>query len=143
MQTRRLILTAAALVLAHGGARGDVSPAELDAVAQRMVAQERVAGASVLVAHRGKVILHKGYGFADLGLDAPARDETVYHVVGPMLPFTGVAVMQLVERGKLGLDDDIAKYLPEFPLQGHRVTIRQLLNHTSGVVDYHYLGDPI
>jgi CubicO group peptidase (beta-lactamase class C family) len=120
-----------------------VATQELDAVAQRMIAQERVAGASVLVVQRGKVLLHKGYGHADLGLDAPAKDTTTYHVVGPMQPFTGIAVMQLVERGKLALDDELAKHVPEFPLQGHRVTIRQLLNHTSGIVDYHYLGDPI
>jgi D-alanyl-D-alanine carboxypeptidase len=60
-----------------------------------------------------------------------------------MLPFTGIAVMQQVERGKLQLDDDISKFIPEFPLQSHHVTVRQLLNHTSGIVDYHYLGDPI
>jgi len=60
-----------------------------------------------------------------------------------MLPFTGVAVMQLVEEGRIKLDDDISKYIPEFPLQGRRVTVRQLLDHTSGIVDYHYLGDPI
>ena len=59
------------------------------------------------------------------------------------MPFTGVAVMQLVERGKLSLDDDISKFIPEFPLQGHHVSVRQLLSHTSGIVDYHYLGDPI
>jgi CubicO group peptidase (beta-lactamase class C family) len=97
----------------------------------------------VLVARGDRILLHKGYGFADLGLEAPTKDETVYHVVGPMLPFTGIAVMQQVERGKLSLDDDISKLIPEFPLQGHHVTIRQLLNHTSGIVDYHYLGDPI
>jgi len=97
----------------------------------------------VLVARGDRILLHKGYGFADLGLEAPAKDETVYHVVGPMLPFTGIAVMQQVERGKLSLDDDISKFIPEFPLQGHHVTVRQLLNHTSGIVDYHYLGDPI
>jgi CubicO group peptidase (beta-lactamase class C family) len=119
------------------------SATELDTVAKRLIAQERVAGASILVVQRGKVILHKGYGYADLGLEAPTKDETVYHVVGPMLPFTGIAVMQLVERNKLSLDDDITKHVPEFPMQGHRVTIRQLLNHTSGIVDYHYLGDPI
>jgi CubicO group peptidase (beta-lactamase class C family) len=136
----------AAAVLSIAGprvSRAEVSAAELDGVAQRMIAQERVAGASVLVARHGKVILHKGYGQADLGLETPTRDETVYHVVGPMLPFTGIAVLQLVERGKLALDDELAKHVPEFPMQGHRVTIRQLLNHTSGIVDYHYLGDPI
>src|SRR5713226_1180467 len=125
------------------GQKPDLQAADLDAVAQRSIAQNRVVGASVLVARGGKIILHKGYGFADLGLDAPAKDETVYHVVGPMLPFTGIAVLQQMERGKLSLDDDISKYVPEFPMQGHRVSIRQLLNHTSGIVDYHYLGDPI
>jgi D-alanyl-D-alanine carboxypeptidase len=147
MSKRRWILAATASVLlalaTTGNSRAEPSAAELDAVVQRMIAQERIAGASVLVAHRGKVILHKGYGQADLGLEVPTKDETVYHVVGPMLPFTGIAVMQLVERGKLSLDDDLAKHVPEFPMQGHHATIRQLLNHTSGIVDYHYLGDPI
>lgn len=119
------------------------SAADLDAIAKRVVARERVVGASVLVARNSKIVLQSGYGFADVGLDAPAKAETVYGVVGPMMPFTGVAVMQLVERGKLSLDDDISKFIPEFPSQGHHVTVRQLLNHTSGIVDYHYLGDPI
>jgi D-alanyl-D-alanine carboxypeptidase len=116
---------------------------DLDAMVKQMMAQEHLVGASVLVARGNRILLHQGYGFADLGLEAPAKAETVYHVVGPMLPFTGIAVMQLVDRGKLSLDDDIARFIPEFPLQGHHVTIRQLLNHTSGIVDYHYLGDPI
>ncbi len=116
---------------------------DLDEVARQFIAQERIAGASVLVARGDRILLHKGYGFADVGLEAPAKDETVYHVVGPMLPFTGIAVLQQMERGKLSLDDDITKYIPEFPMQGRHVTIRQLLNHTSGIVDYHYLGDPI
>jgi D-alanyl-D-alanine carboxypeptidase len=122
---------------------GQEPTADLDGVVQRMMAQEGVVGASVLVARGDKVLLHTGYGLADLGLEAAAKNETVYHVVGPMLPFTGIAVLQQMERGKLALDDDISKYVPEFPLQGHHVTIRQLLNHTSGIVDYHYLGDAI
>jgi CubicO group peptidase (beta-lactamase class C family) len=127
-----------------GGVCAAQTPApDLDAIANKVIAQEHVVGASVLVVRGDRVLLHKGYGYADLGLEAPTKDETVYHIVGPMLPFTGIAVMQLVERGKLSLDDDISKYVPEFPMQGHRVSIRQLLNHTSGIVDYHYLGDPI
>jgi D-alanyl-D-alanine carboxypeptidase len=136
-------LTSPALSLAATAVCFAQRPVDLDQVAQRTIAQYRVVGASVLVARGDKIILHKGYGFADLGLEVPSKDETVYHVVGPMLPFTGIAVLQQVERGKLSLDDDISKYIPEFPMQGHRVTIRQLLNHTSGIVDYHYLGDPI
>ncbi len=144
MHTRGLI-TFAAVILCAGVSRASAqsSAADLDEIAKRVIAQERVAGASVLVARGSRIILHKGYGFADLGLEAPTKDETVYHVVGPMLPFTGIAVLQQMERGKLSLDDDISKFIPEFPLQGHHVTIRQLLNHTSGIVDYHYLGDPI
>ncbi len=117
--------------------------ADLDQIAKRVIAQERVVGASVLVAHHGQIILHQGYGFADLGLEAPAKSETSYRIVGPMMPVTGFAIMQLVDQGKLSLDDDISKFIPEFPYAGHHVTVRNLLNHTSGIVDYHYLGDPI
>lgn len=136
-----LLLSSAANAQTNSAANLD-APA-LDSIVQRVIAQERVVGASVLVARGDRILLHKGYGFADLALEAPAKNETVYHVVGPMLPFTGIAVMQQVERRKLSLDDDISKFIPEFPLQGHHVTVRQLLNHTSGIVDYHYLGDPI
>src|SRR5215831_4513482 len=152
MSLRKTALLASVLAFVAGFAQSNQvkpdqpkggSAADLDAVARKIIARERVVGASVLVARGGRIILHRGYGFADLALEAPAKDETVYHVVGPMLPFTGVAVMQQVERGKLSLDDDIAKYLPEFSTQGHHVTVRQLLSHTSGVPDYHYLGNPL
>ena len=138
-----IVLSLAATTVSSTICRAQSSAADLDSVVRRMMTQEHVVGASVLVARNGAIVLHKGYGLADLQLDAPAKDETVYHVVGPMLPFTGIAVMQLVDHGTLSLDDDVSKYVPEFPMQGHHVTIRQLLNHTSGIVDYHYLGDPI
>ena len=119
------------------------SAADLDSVARQAFVQANVVGASVLVAKGDRILLLKGYGVSDIGLAAPAQPDSVYHVVGPMLPFTAVAVMQLVERGKLSLDDDIAKYIPEFPTQGHHVTIRELISDTSGIVDYHYRGDPL
>src|SRR5580692_6325199 len=143
MRARILPVLCGLLFFAALDARGQDQATTFDFVVQRSMAQEGVVGASVLVAQNGKILLHKGFGFADLGLVVPARDETVYHVVGPMLPFTGIAVLQQVELGRLSLDDDVSKFVPEFPFQGHHVTIRQLLNHTSGIVDYHYLGDPI
>jgi D-alanyl-D-alanine carboxypeptidase len=143
MTQRAFLLTLVLLVGAADRSGAQVSAASLDSVVRRVISRERVVGASVLVARNGTVILHRSYGLADLGLAVPAHDETVYHIVGPMLPFTGIAVLQQVEQGRLSLDDDISKYVPEFPMQGHHVTIRQLLNHTSGIVDYHYLGDPI
>lgn len=143
MSGRASMVAVAMLAAAMGRGSAQRSPADLDATVKRMMAEQHVVGVSVLVVQDGSVLLHKGYGMADLGLDAPTKDETVYHIVGPMLPFTGVAVMQLVEWGRIKLDDDLSKYVPEFPLQGRHVTIRQLLDHTSGIVDYHYLGDPI
>src|SRR5579864_2117515 len=153
MRTRKLKVVAALVsscglcfagsAFGQSAAAAKKSPAELDALAKRVIAEQHVVGASVLVAQSGKILLHSGYGLADLGLEAPTKDETVYHIVGPMLPFTGIAVMQLVERGKLSLDGDISKFIPEFPMQGHHVSIRQLLNHTSGIVYYHYLRAPI
>jgi D-alanyl-D-alanine carboxypeptidase len=127
----------------HAVSVAETLTSDLDSVAGQAVAQSHVVGASVLVAKGDHILLLKAYGVSDLGLEAPSKPDSVYHIVGPMLPITGVAVMQQVERGKLRLDDDIAKYLPEFPTQGHHVTIRQLLSHTSGVPDYHYLGDPL
>lgn len=143
MSCRSPLWVAALLLLIAARVSPQRPAADLDATVARVMAEQHVVGASVLVAKNGRILLHKGYGVADLGLDVPTKDETVYHIVGPMLPFTGVAVMQLVERGQLALDDEISKYVPEFPMQGRHVTVRQLLDHTSGIVDYHYLGDPI
>ena len=91
-----------------------------------------------MVARRGQIILHQGYGSADLGLEVPTKDETVYHVVGPMLPFTGIAVLQQVERGKIDLDRDINAYL-DFtipPREGKPITVRNLMTHTPGFEDW-------
>jgi D-alanyl-D-alanine carboxypeptidase len=147
MNTRKLhrsfAATAILLLSACATALADTSQSDLDSIAAQAVAQAHVVGASVLVAKGDHILLLKGYGVSDLGLEAPAKSDSVYHIVGPMLPFTGVAVMQQVERGNLSLDDDITKYLPEFSTQGHHVTVRELLSNTSGIVDYHYLGDPL
>jgi D-alanyl-D-alanine carboxypeptidase len=138
-----LFATAILSLSVHAVSLADTLQSDLDSIARQAVAQSHVVGASVLVAKGDQILLLKGYGVSDIGLEAPSRADSVYHIVGPMLPFTGVAAMQLVERGEISLDDDIAKYLPEFPTQGRHVTIRQLLSLTSGIADYHYRGDPL
>ena len=138
-----LFATATLALSVHAVSLADTSQSVLDSIARQAVEQSQVVGASVLVAKGDHILLLKGYGVSDIGLASASKADSVYHVVGPMLPFTGVAVMQQVERGKLALEDDIAKYLPEFPTQGHHVTLRQLLSNTSGIVDYHYRGDPL
>ncbi|MGI8581078.1 MAG: serine hydrolase domain-containing protein [Chitinophagaceae bacterium] len=116
---------------------------ELDIFVKEAFAQQKVAGASVLIAQNGKIILNKGYGFAHLGFRVPATPQTKYFIVGPSTLVLATAIMQQVEKGNLSLGDEIKKYLPDFPLQDKKVTIRHLLTSTSGIPDYHYLGDPI
>jgi CubicO group peptidase (beta-lactamase class C family) len=78
-----LLLCSTANALQPASPNVDLKTPDIDAIVQRVIAQERVVGASVLVARGDKILLHKGYGFADLALEAPSKDETVYHVVGP------------------------------------------------------------
>jgi CubicO group peptidase (beta-lactamase class C family) len=113
----------------------------LDSASQQILRHEPSAGLSVLVARHGRVLFEKGYGMASLELKVPATPETVYHLVGVGDQFTCIAIMQLVEQGKLSLDQDIAGLVPDFPTQGRHITVKDLLAHTSGVPDYHYLGD--
>ncbi|MHB1328438.1 MAG: serine hydrolase domain-containing protein, partial [Gemmatimonadales bacterium] len=70
----------------------------------------------------------------------PATAETVYRIGSVTKQFTAAAIMRLMEQGKLSLDDTLQKFLPSFPTQGNRVTVRQLLNHTSGIKSYTSLG---
>ena len=93
MRKTILIVTATLANFGTGACAAQSATPDLDAIAKKVIAQEHVVGASVLVVRGDRVLLHKGYGYADLGLEAPTKDETVYHIVGPMLPFTGFAVM--------------------------------------------------
>lgn len=91
---------------------------------------------SILVAHRGKVLLAKGYGYADLEHKIPATEHTVFRLGSLSKQFTAAATMQLVDQGLVRLDDSIRRYLPDYPAVGQAITVRHLLNHTSGLVAY-------
>ena len=112
----------------------------VDSVAGAAVAEKRTAGVSIAVAKNGRTVLAKGYGFADLENDVPATPETVYRIGSVTKQFTSAAIMRLMEQGKLSLDDTLQKFFPDFPAQGNRVTVRHLLNHTSGIKSYTSLG---
>lgn len=114
----------------------------LDSLASAYIDEGAIAGFSVAVFQGSDTLLLKGYGKADVGLDVPATSETKYRLVGPSATILAVLLMQQVERGIISLDDDITHHLPEFPWQGRSVTLRQLLNASSGIPDHHYLGDP-
>src|SRR6516162_9724723 len=82
-------------------------------------------GAQVAVIQHGKLVYQKGYGRASLEYDIPVTTETIYHVASVSKQFTAMALALLEQDGKLSLEDDVHKYLPELPEYGHTVTIRQ------------------
>ena len=92
-------------------------------------------GAAVAVIQHGKLVFEKGYGLANLEYDIPVTPQTVYHVASVSKQFTAMALVLLEQEGKLSLADDVHKYLPELPDYGHPITLRQLLQHTSGIRD--------
>ena len=93
-------------------------------------------GGSVLVVKDGKTIFRKGYGMADVGKGIP-MDAGAQHRIGSVTKqFTSTAILMLAEEGKLSLDDDITKFLPDYPTNGKKITIEHLLTHTSGIVSY-------
>lgn len=92
-------------------------------------------GCAVAV-YEGDRIAHKAaFGMANLDHDIPLTPSSVFHVASVSKQFTGTAILLLAADGKLSLDDDIRKHLPELPDLGKRITIRQLANHTSGIRD--------
>jgi CubicO group peptidase (beta-lactamase class C family) len=97
--------------------------------------QTGAPGVSVAVIQHGKPVYEKGYGLANLEYDVAVTPQTIYHIASVSKQFTAMALVLLEEDGKLSLEDDLHKYLPELPDYGHPVTIRQLLQHTSGVRD--------
>jgi CubicO group peptidase (beta-lactamase class C family) len=114
--------------------------ARIDSVVEAEMQRTHVPGVTVAVEQRGDLIVAKGYGMADLESSVPASIETVYRIGSITKQFTALGIMQLIEQGKMSLDDEITKFLPDYPTQGHRVTIRHLLTHTSGIKSYTSLG---
>ncbi len=92
---------------------------------------------SVLVAEKGKVILKKGYGMADMEWDIPNAADTKFRIGSVTKQFTAAMILQLVDEGKIKLDAKMTEYLPDYRKDtGDKITIHQLLNHTSGIPSY-------
>jgi len=93
-------------------------------------------GAAALIARDGKVIYRKAFGAANLELDIPMKPEHVFELGSITKQFTSVAILMLMEQGKLDLQDDITKFIPDYPTHGKKISIHSLLNHTSGIKSY-------
>lgn len=92
-------------------------------------------GCALAVMQNGEIIYKHGYGMADLEHGAPITPATPFHVASVSKQFTAAAIVLLAQQGRLSIDDDVRKYIPELPDFGVRITIRNLLHHTSGLRD--------
>lgn len=110
--------------------------ARIDSAARAVIAGKATPSLSIAISRRGRTIYAKAFGKADLEQNIAAVPGTVYLIGSVTKQFTAAAVLSLVEDGKLSLDDPLAKFLPDWPLAGRAVAVRQLLNHTSGIKDY-------
>jgi CubicO group peptidase (beta-lactamase class C family) len=116
------------------------SIAELEAYVKELVEISRPPGLSLVVVKDGKIVYSQSFGLADAPNRAPATPETIYHWGSMTKPTTATAIMQLSERGALSIDDPVTEYLPDFNVpypsdSSERITIRHLLNHSSGIGD--------
>jgi CubicO group peptidase (beta-lactamase class C family) len=93
-------------------------------------------GVALLVMQNGTIVKQQGYGYANVELRVPVTADTLFELASVTKMFTAAGVLLLAQDGKLRLDDPPAKYLPDAPAAWSRVTIRQLLTHTSGLRDY-------
>lgn len=93
-------------------------------------------GAAVAIVRNGDVVLRKGFGLADVESHTPVTPSTNFRLASVTKQFTAAAIELLAERGVLSLDDPLGKWLPSMPEATRAITIRQILHHTSGLVDY-------
>ena len=105
----------------------------LDSLAGSGIAENRVVGAVAAVVRGNDTLLLKGYGKADVEWNVPMPSDAVFEIGSITKQFTAAAILQLRDSGKLSLDDPITKWLPDFDTRGNTVTLRRLLDHTSGI----------
>ena len=106
----------------------------LDAIVKETYANENEPGAAVLVVVDGKPVLRKGYGVADMESGAKITPEHVFRIGSVTKQFTAVAILQLVEQGKVKLDDPITKYVPDFDTRGKTITSIEGLAAADGTL---------
>ncbi|MGK0296067.1 MAG: CubicO group peptidase (beta-lactamase class C family) [Ulvibacter sp.] len=103
-----------------------------DSLFKTSIDSAQIAGGAILVFKKGEMLLNKSYGYANLELSAPMPSDGIFFIASVTKQFTAAAILKLVEDKKLSLDDNFTKYL-DFDTKGRKITIAQLLDHTSGL----------
>ena len=139
MQTRFrptiLALALTTLAAADAAAQtGRTLAQRLDSLAGAGVLEKRAVGTVAAVVKGTDTLLFKGYGMANVEWDVPMPADAMFEIGSVAKQFTAAAILQLRDAGKLSLDDEITKWLPDFDTRGNKVTVRRLLDHTSGIM---------
>jgi D-alanyl-D-alanine carboxypeptidase len=117
-----------------------LTPAQLtriDSIASGAISSGRISGMTIGVARGSAAPWIHGYGLADREHSVLAEESTIYRVRSISKMFTSAAVLQLAAAGKVALDSDITKFLPDAPTRNAHITVREILSHTSGLPNYH------
>ena len=131
-----LLIGSVILVAAHATVLAQDKAAKIDELMKTYNNYQQFNGA-VLVAENGKVIFKKGYGMANMEWNIPVEPDTKFRLGSITKQFTSMLILQLVQEGKIKLDGKLTDYLPDYRKDtGDRITIHQLLNHTSGIPSY-------
>jgi D-alanyl-D-alanine carboxypeptidase len=137
-----LVLALTTLAAADASAQTGQNLAQrLDSVASSAVLAKRAVGTVAAVVKGPDTLLFKGYGRADLEWEVPMPADAMFEIGSVTKQFTAAAILKLRDEGKLSLDDDITKWLPALDTRGNKVTVRQLLDHTSGMVGFEAIPD--
>lgn len=142
MQHARMpvLLSSLLLLAANLPAQEPAWAAKVDALVGKRLAEPGAVGFSIAVAQQGRVLLAKGYGKAELEFGVPANAATMFRIGSITKQFTAALILRAVEAKQLSLEDTLDRFVPDFPLQGRKVTIHQLLNHSSGIPSYTDVG---
>jgi serine beta-lactamase-like protein LACTB, mitochondrial len=137
--TRRIICLFAAACLLSAAPAAELTPdtiAQIEQAISTEMSRSTIPGVTVAIGSGSEVVWSNAYGLADLENTVPMTRHTVIRLASISKPITAVAILQLVEQGKLQLDAPIQQYVPQFPAKSWPVTVRQLLGHLGGVRHY-------
>lgn len=129
----RFVFVGMFLCLAIGLCPAQNRVQEIDAILTNLNRDEAFSG-NVLISEKGKILYEKSFGYANPENQTPGTENTIFLIGSVAKTFTATAILKLREQGKLNLDDDVTKFLPELSYKS--VTLRHLLTHTSGVAEY-------
>jgi CubicO group peptidase (beta-lactamase class C family) len=141
MKRTRLLLV---FGLLSGIATAQPTDAELATECDKLLAHQFKpdgTGATAIISRNGLIVYHKAVGMSDREQGIAMETDDVFRIGSITKQFTAIAILQLMEQGRLNLQDEITRFIPDYPTQGYRITIEHLLTHTSGIQSYTGLPD--